>query len=614
MTTPPAPSSPYAARLVELRASLGVLDARSGRISSLRGLTFLGAVGLGAVRFARPVPPVLWMAVAVLAAAFVALVVAHAALVTRMAALEVRVRVLEHGEKRALGDIAAFPEKGDRFLQPDHAYAGDLDVFGPASLFQLVSAAETGAGEEVLARWLAAPAGAAEIAERHEAVRELAGMARFREDLAVAGVASGTRGRNADPFLAWAEAGGAGGAGPSPWLLALGRGLVVLTLFGFGAPDLLGLTGPASRIWAIPLVAQLVVLFLLRASIAPILAPASSAEAPFGRYVELFRLIEAQRFEAPRLQRLREAIIPSGAASGASRELGRLQSILGFAEVGRAGLAGVLANIFLLWDVFSVAALIRWRVRSGVHVRGWIAAMAEIEALASLASFAAEHPAFVFPEVDTGALRFVAEGLGHPLIPEPRRVDNDVSLANPGSALLITGSNMSGKSTLLRAVGVNAVLALAGAPVCARRLSMAECQVRTSMRIKDSLEEGVSHFYAELGRLKTIVDAAGRGERVVFLLDEVLHGTNSRERNIGAKAVVAHLLAKDAIGAVSSHDIGLAGIEAESGGRVKNVHFQELVQDGKMSFDYKLKQGVVTSSNALRLMKLIGIAVDLPDA
>src|SRR5262249_53138654 len=256
-----------------------------------------------------------------------------------------------------------------------------------------------------------------------------------------------------------------------------------------------------------------------------------------------------------------------------------------------------------LWDVWSAAALVRWRARYGIHVRRWIASMAEIEALASLASFAAEHPSYVFPEVGTGALRLVAEGLGHPLIPGGRRVDNDVAFAEPGSALMVGGSNMSGKSTLLRAVGVNAVLALAGAPVCATRLSMAECRVRTSMRIKDSLEEGVSHFYAELGRLKAIVDSADAGERVLFLLDEVLHGTNSRERSVGAKAVASPLLDRGAVGAVSSHDLGLSDLEAESGGRVRNVHFQELVEGDKMTFDYRLKPGVVTSSNALRLMK-----------
>jgi hypothetical protein len=611
MNASPA-ASPYAARLAELRAALGALEARSARISSLRGLTFLGAAGLSAARVFRPVPVVVWVAAATFGAVFVGLVVAHAALVTRITAIARRIRLLERGDKRIAGEIAGFPEQGERFLAPGHAYAGDLDVFGPASLFQLVGAVETGPGEETLARWLSAPAGADQIAARQEAVRELSTLARFREDLAACGAESGTRGRGADRFLSWAEA---GGGEPGRALMALGMGLVLFTMVAFIVPRVLGLEGLYARwIWAIPLVAQVGVLAALRPALEAILAPASSPEEPFGRFVALFRLIEAERFRAPRLVEVHGAI--AGTAEGAlsaSRELARLQTLLGFAEVRSSGMIAVFANVFLLWDVWSAAALLRWRARVGPSVRRWIEAMAEIDALAGLGTFASEHPAYTFPEVTTGSLCFVAEGLGHPLIPAPRRVSNDVSLTEGGTALLVTGSNMSGKSTLLRAMGINAVLALAGAPVCARRLTLAECQVRSSMRIKDSLEEGVSHFYAELGRLKGIVDAANAGERVLFLLDEVLHGTNSRERNLGAKAVVSHLLDKGAIGAVSSHDLGLSDLEAESGGRVMNVHFQELVEGDKMIFDYKLKPGVVTSSNALRLMKLIGIAVALPD-
>jgi DNA mismatch repair ATPase MutS len=189
-----------------------------------------------------------------------------------------------------------------------------------------------------------------------------------------------------------------------------------------------------------------------------------------------------------------------------------------------------------------------------------------------------------------------------------------VRLEAPSQALLVTGSNMSGKSTLLRAIGVNAVLGLAGGPACAAALSMSPVGVRTSIRISDSLEQGVSHFYAELTRLKRVVDSADRGDRVLFLLDEILHGTNSRERIIGGRAVVRHLIDRGAIGAVSSHDLGLAPLEEETGGRVRNVHFEELVIEGAMSFDYKLKPGVVASANALRLMKIVGISVDLPDA
>jgi hypothetical protein len=596
------------ARFAELRAALGALDARSNRISTLRGLTFLAAAGLGAASLFGHAPAPVGVAAAALGLGFVALVIGHAVLVTRMSELERRVRLVERGLARMAGDLSGLAEKGERFLTPGHGYAGDLDIFGPASLFQLLDAAETGAGEAVLARWLAAPADAAEIAARQEAVRELSTLTRFREDLAAAGAASGTRGRDAEPFLTWAEA---RDDAPSKPLMMLGCALVPVTLGLAAASQLVGSAGGRvlHAAWVAPLVAQVAVLYVLRPSLERVLAVTSSREAPFARYVALFRLLEATPFTTPRLAALRDAI----ATPSASRALGRLESIAGFAEARNAGFFAVFANVFLLWDVFAAAALLRWRARSGAAVRRWIESMAAVEALASLATFAWEHPGFAYPEVDGGELRFAAEGLGHPLIPAGRRVENDVSIAHAGDALMVSGSNMSGKSTLLRAVGVNAVLALAGAPVCARKLTMAVCDVRSSMRIKDSLEEGVSHFYAELDRLKSVVDAANRGDRVLFLLDEILHGTNSRERNIGAKAVILHLIAKGAVGAVSSHDLGLADLEGESGGRVHNVHFQELVSGDKMTFDYKLKPGVVTSSNALRLMKMIGIAVSLPE-
>ena len=601
-------STALPARLAELRAALGALEARSNGISTLRGVTFLAAAGLGAFSVFGSGPPLLGIAAAVLGAAFLGLVVAHAVLVTRMAGLELRVRLVDRGRKRMAGDLAGLAEKGERFLVPGHAYAGDLDIFGPSSLFQLLDSAETGAGETILARWLSAPADAPEIAARQDAVRELSTLTRFREDLAAAGAESGTKGRDAEPFLAWAEA---RDAGPSPALMKLGQALVAVTVALFVASELVGhdTAGLLRAACVVPLIAQVAVLYVLRPRLEPIFTVACSSEAPLGRYVALFRLLDATPFTSPRLKALRDVI----AGTSASRELGRLERIAGYAEMRNAGLFAVFANIFLLWDVFTAAALLRWRARSGAGVRRWIAAMAEIEALACFGTFAWEHPEFAFPQVDAGEPRFLAERLGHPLIPAGRRVENDVHIAHAGTALMVSGSNMSGKSTLLRAVGVNAVLALAGAPVCAGKLTLAVCNVRSSMRIKDSLEEGVSHFYAELGRLKGIVDAVNAGERVLFLLDEILHGTNSRERNIGAKAVILHLIDKGAVGAVSSHDLGLADLAGESGGRVDNVHFQELVSGDKMTFDYKLKPGVVTSSNALRLMKLIGIAVTLPD-
>jgi DNA mismatch repair ATPase MutS len=236
----------------------------------------------------------------------------------------------------------------------------------------------------------------------------------------------------------------------------------------------------------------------------------------------------------------------------------------------------------------------------------------EAEALASLGAFAYEHPDYAWPELAPGPL-VEARGLGHPCIPRERRVGNDVALPGPGRALVVTGSNMSGKSTLLRALGVNAVLALAGAPVCARSMRIGPLGVATSMRVEDSLAGGISHFYAELIRLKQVVDRArapGAGA-VFFLLDEILHGTNSRERVLGALAVVRDLLAQGALGCVSTHDLGITILERDLGGLVENVHFEEQVNGRSMTFDYVLRPGVVQSSNALRLMRAVGL--DVPE-
>jgi len=257
-------------------------------------------------------------------------------------------------------------------------------------------------------------------------------------------------------------------------------------------------------------------------------------------------------------------------------------------------------------------ALLRWRARFGRRVRGWLDALAEVEALAGLGAFAHEHPEFAWPE-PAPRPSFVAEGLGHPLIADDRRVGNDVRIPEPGRALVVTGSNMSGKSTLLRAIGINAVLAYAGAPVCARAMSIGAARVVTSMRVEDSLEQGVSHFYAELRRIRRVLDLAREVAEapVLFLLDEILHGTNSRERIIGACAVVRELVERGAIGAVSTHDLGITALARELPARVDNVHFEEQVEGDAMTFDYVLRPGVVHSSNALRLMRALGIlAVD----
>jgi len=262
-----------------------------------------------------------------------------------------------------------------------------------------------------------------------------------------------------------------------------------------------------------------------------------------------------------------------------------------------------------LWDLHCTIALERWQARVGGAARAWLDALSDIEAVTSLSTFSFEHPTFTFPTIMSTGMHFEAQGLGHPLLSDATRVVNDVSLPSPGSVLLVTGSNMSGKSTMLRSMGVAVVLAHAGAPVCARELSLTWCVVRTSMRVSDSLKDGISRFYAELMKLKHVTETAEQAP-VLFLLDEILHGTNSRERHVGAHSIMRALIKRGAIGAVSTHDLALASLAESEPDRLRLVHLQEQVEDGRMVFDYRLRDGVVKSGNALRWMRLVGLPVD----
>jgi DNA mismatch repair ATPase MutS len=288
----------------------------------------------------------------------------------------------------------------------------------------------------------------------------------------------------------------------------------------------------------------------------------------------------------------------------------RFERIVGWFELRHNGLVYPFINVLLLWDIHCVIALERWQLSCGKVLRGWFLTLGELEALSSLAAFTADNEDYVFPELVDEPV-FEAEGLGHPLVDKGKRVNNDVHLPGPGRGLLVTGSNMSGKSTLLRAVGINAVLALSGAPVAARGLRLFPLAVRTSMRISDSLSQGVSHFYAELRTLKSVLDAARGSTPVLFLLDEILHGTNSRERQIGARWVLGELLRLGALGAVSTHDEGLCQLPEPLASQLEQVHFRETMAGDEMNFDYRLRQGPVTSGNALRLMRSMGIPVPL---
>jgi DNA mismatch repair ATPase MutS len=321
----------------------------------------------------------------------------------------------------------------------------------------------------------------------------------------------------------------------------------------------------------------------------------------------LLTIIESRGFSAPRLSSLRAAL-ESGDLP-ASRAIAALVRLVELFESTRNAFFAVVAPV-LLWRTNVAIRAAGWRERHGSAVGRWIDATADLEALLSLASFAFERPDHAYPRIDDGEPLFESTELGHPLIPDERRIDNDVAIGAPARLLIVSGSNMSGKSTMMRAIGVNAVLALAGAPVCASSMRLTPVRIGASIRINDSLAAGQSKFYAEILRLRQIVDLAGDGPGVLFLLDEVLHGTNSHDRLIGAQAVIRTLVGRGAIGLVSTHDLALAKLADELGDRARNVHFEDHMEGDRMVFDYRMRDGVVAKSNALALMKAVGLSVE----
>jgi len=486
---------------------------------------------------------------------------------------------------------------GEEFASPSHPYALDLDVVGERSLFTRISLARTRPGAATLAGWLLAPAAPGVIRARQEAVAELRHRLDLREALALAG-RPGASQVDVEELVAW-------GNGPPllpwPWLrlpLTLLAGAVVATAVGALA------LGWGIAPLAVALACAALAHLALRRRIALVTAGVLKPSQQLSTLAEVMALLEGGTFTAPELQRLQRLLLEGGRAS---RRIARLDGLVERLLSMRMELVAAVGYA-LLWPARHGLALEAWRAGCGKRLWSWLAAAGELEALCSLASHAAEHPADPFPELVKEGPLLDAEGLGHPLLPEGRCVLNDVRLDRGGTALLLlSGSNMSGKSTLIRAVGTNAVLALAGAPVRARRLRLSPLAIGASVRVHDSVLDGESRFFAEILRLRDVVRLTEGGPPVLFLLDEILQGTNSHDRLAGAEAVLTALVGRGAIGLCSTHDLALARIADGLAGRAANAHFGDALADGKLHFDYKLRSGVVQHSNALELMRMVGL-------
>lgn len=601
---PESPETFYAARLVHFRQEQEALASRAALISRARVALFVIPFGLVVAMVWGPVPSLGWYGVGACVVAFVALVFVHVSVFEKRSRADAAVAFYEKGQKRLSGEWRGFPSRGDDAAAAEHPYADDLDIVGPGSLLQLMDVTSTRFGEHALEKVLLEPSATPDDVgrERQAAVRELASLTTFRERLAVLGaVAEGDK-NDPEPFVAWVEA-------PSE-LPSLGA----LRVASFALPLASLSLFVASRFGLVPSAAWLgtvIFSYLLSMWLGVRLEStfkATDRDRGLLSYAELFALVEATDFQAPSSKAAKESLRTEGRS--ASAQMAKLTRIVSFASARNNEVFRFFIGPMVLWDVHCALALEAFRTSMRGRLRPWFVALGSLDALASVGTFAYEHPEFAWPAFDDGRATLKFKGLGHPLLEKQRRVTNDLDV---DGALIVTGSNMSGKSTLLRSLGINVVLAYAGAPVCAEAMSLGNLRVVTSMRVRDSVGDGVSRFYAELRKLRVVLDAARdeSGPKALFLLDEILHGTNARERLIGARAFVRELLRAGAIGAVSTHDLELGLVEAEAGtqGRVRNVHFEEQVENDIMTFDYKLREGVVQSSNALRLMKLVGIDV-----
>jgi hypothetical protein len=593
---PPVDPRPiYAARLAERSATAARWARHDDVVVLARVVVGVVTGGLALAAWRTEAVTAMWLLAPI--ALFGALVVVHDRVRRWLAQARRAAAFYERGLARLDDRWAGSGEDGLRFLDRGHPYAVDLDLFGHGSLFQLLCTARTGLGEATLADWLLAPADPDPLRARQAAVDELRPRLDLREEVALLGDDARS---GADPaaLAAW---GTRRDLPVSRRLrgLAAGFGLLNLAALGWWWP--LG-HGPA--VLLVTATAAWLFSRTLHGRASAVIAGAENLRRDLDVLVPLLSRIEREPMDSPRLVSLQAGLRREGRPpSAALASLRRLVDLL----AARGALLFAPFAALLLFGTQLALAIEAWRGRYGAELGDWLAAVGEVEAVLALAGYAYEHPADPFPEIAAGSACFEATVLAHPLLPNATRVPNDIRLGAAERVLLVSGSNMSGKSTLLRTVGVNAVLAGAGAPVRAERLRVSPLALGAAIRMEDSLRDGVSHFYAEITRLQQILALADGPRPLLFLADEILSGTNSRDRRIGTEAIVRRLVERGAIGLATTHDLSLAELADALGPRVANVHFADRLVDGRMVFDYRLQPGVALRSNALDLMRAIGL-------
>jgi hypothetical protein len=590
------PEAEYQSRLEQLRAAQSVYKIKDARLAWARFALLFGGTLLGVWLIVTKTHSIFWIAIPV--ALFIISAVAHERVIRALRDSTRKIAFYERRSDRLNNRWMGKGQKGERFLDPVHPYARDLDIFGEGSLFELLCTSRTRAGEETLARWLLAPADTGEVKLRQGAVVDLRDRLGLREDLALLNeeIDAGVR---PEALAVWGEQ----------------EASVVPVYVRFVLPLLAALWIASFVVWAVwdlwYFAAAMTVInaFIANGLNKRISERISSMDAALRDLPLLSAVLarfERESFSSPKLTATQAALRAEGRP--ASRRIANLAK-LAESLASRRNLIVKAVDRFVFWTLQFALAIESWRKRFGPEVRGWLAALGEIEALSDLAGYAYEHPNDTFAEFSETVPCFEAADFAHPLIPESAAVRNDLALGEDLRLVIISGPNMAGKSTFVRAVGMNAVLAQCGAPVRARKLRISALNVAASVCVLDSLQGGVSRFYAEITRLRLIMDMAQKPVPVLYLLDELLSGTNSHDRRIGAEAIVRGLFQRNAVGLVTTHDLALAEIASNLGNRAANVHFEDHLEAGELRFNYRLTPGIVHTSNALELMRSIGLDV-----
>ncbi|MGN6533186.1 MAG: MutS family DNA mismatch repair protein [Ginsengibacter sp.] len=594
------PKQFYQKRLGELRAYLKQLQQRKSSFAWLRlgaiiaiiaGFYFLWSLGIVYVIVAS----------VLLLFVFVRLVSVDLKNQSKIEHTNQLIRINENELKFLEGNYYDFPS-GAEHIPKEHPYANDLDIFGRASLFQYLNRTSSEPGSTRLAAFLKSPASVEDIPERQKSIKELSGKVLWIQDLQSFGTKNKIIFSTKNSLENWMkEPNSFSGFKAWKWLRYLLPAIIisVVALYIFNIAN--------DTVFYLTLLIFAVIAYQINKVVAPIHNQLSKVADEMNTLLTSVSLIENEKFETPLLKRWQSVFLQKN--KKASADILRIKKILDKLDLRYNLVLSLPLNLLLLWNLQQILDLEKWKESEQNNIDDWFDTLANFEALNSFGILYFNQPEWSFPTIHDEYFSISGKEIGHPLIPEEKRVNNYIDIPSNAELMLVTGSNMAGKSTYLRSIGVNVVLAMSGAPVCATSFSVSHVQIMSSMRITDNLEESTSTFYAELKKLKTIIEKVNAGEKVFILLDEILRGTNSLDRHTGSKALIKQLIKKKAAAIIATHDLELANLKEKFSENILNYHFDVHVINDELFFDYRLKPGICNSLNASILMKKIGIEI-----